>query len=82
MNGTQFSISSVSGTVTGDVSNQNWVGSTSAIGAYGLDNTTPAITITSFSAAENGTVVGQLTATDSHDVTWTCLLYTSPSPRD
>lgn len=69
-NGTQFSIASVSGTVTGDASHQNWVSSSSATGAYGLDNAAPSITTTSFSAAENGTVVGQLTASDSHNVTW------------
>ena len=71
MNGTQFSISSVSGVVTGNISGQNWVGSSSATGAYDLDNTAPVITTTSFSAPENGTVVGQLAATDSHAVTWT-----------
>ncbi|MCM2504477.1 putative Ig domain-containing protein [Aureimonas altamirensis] len=71
VNGTQFSVASVSGTVTGGVSNQNWVGSTSAIGAYDLDNAAPTITTTSFSAAENGTVVGQLAATDSHNISWT-----------
>ncbi|UHD45004.1 putative Ig domain-containing protein [Aureimonas altamirensis] len=71
VNGTQFSISSVSGTVEGDISQQNWVGSSSATGAYALDNTAPVVTTTSFSAPENGTVVGQLVATDSHDVTWT-----------
>nr|BAT25795.1 hypothetical protein [Aureimonas altamirensis] len=70
VNGTQFSISSVSGVVTGSISGQNWVGSSSATGAYDLDNSAPAITTTSLSAPENGTVVGQLAATDSHAVTW------------
>ncbi|WP_285295130.1 beta strand repeat-containing protein [Aureimonas altamirensis] len=71
VNGAQFSISTVSGAVTGNISHQNWVGSSNATGAYDLDNTAPVITTTSLDAAENGTVVAQLTATDAHNVTWT-----------
>ncbi|MCM2504476.1 putative Ig domain-containing protein [Aureimonas altamirensis] len=71
VDGTQFSISSVSGTVEGKISHQNWAGTSSATAAYALDNTAPVITTTSLNASENSTVVGQLAATDAHDVTWT-----------
>ncbi len=70
VSGTQFSITSAFGTVMGEVSNQNWLSTSSATGLYGLDNAAPVISTTSLNAPENGTAVGMLVATDAHEITW------------